>query len=138
MSLRAIYFVGFEELDWSCRVEVPEDGGRPTLSARFRYYEPTPRSDDVWDGVDEKSPEVDLRFIPSTPLKILFESAEMMQETVARNHPAGPPRIVDRIIQEDGDFDAFMAKAQLKEWLHVKTFDSIEAAERFMKSKEPS
>lgn len=137
MSMRAVFFVAFEGLDWIGTVQA-EGNGPPVIEARLRHHDLTSRPDTVWDGVDRKSWLVSSGPILHLSIGGAIGAVREAAASIAATHPAGPAILVDSVVQEDGDEAAWDAQCATKRWYHVKRFKSEEEAERFLKSKAPS
>ena len=133
----AIFFVGWRDHDWMGQVVEDERGVR--VAHRFRQYDPTPRPNDVWDGLDMKSwyesatPGMSVRAGIAVARKLRWA-------VVASGLLAGfpPPEDVDEVIEETGDMERLAAELRTRSWCHTREFATKEEADRFIAGSRPS
>jgi len=111
-KLHALLFLGWPEADWVG--QVVEDDGAVSILWRFRFHDPTPRQNDVWDGADVKNWYRSDR--PGLTVTEALTGAVALQARLAWS----------------------LEQLKAKPWAHAKEFDSEEEAERFLASKRPS
>jgi len=142
-KLHALLFLGWPEADWVG--QVVEDDGAVSILWRFRFHDPTPRQNDVWDGADVKNWYRSDR--PGLTVTEALTGAVALQARLAWSHGrcaenpdgfGGLPDVIDGVWDLDGDQGALMEQLKAKPWAHAKEFDSEEEAERFLASKRPS
>jgi hypothetical protein len=134
--LYALLFVGWDSANWL--VQVVEESGRVKIVWRMRYHDPI-LSNDVWGGLDEKNWYESTA--PGLTSEDAINAALAMQDAVSKapTPPGfGALSLVDGVVEPAGDQRRIMSLLKEKPWVHMKTFDSKEAAEKFWKGKQPS
>jgi hypothetical protein len=133
----AVLFVGWGSHDWMGQVVEDERGVR--VAHRFRFYDPIPRANDVWDGVDQK------QWFESTTPDMTVQTGisavrMLMRKAVVAGVLAGlpPPQVVDEVIEETGDQTRLVSELKTRDWCHCREFDTKEEADRFVAGRRPS